>query len=507
MWRLPKSVLRSILEAVRNDSEVQRNLASYPRFWGWFGRRFDASEPFGLRLTVGTLLSLIFLWFFLSIVEDLIARDALVLADLRLMSLVQLFRSPHLNTSMAFFTYLGNWQIVGAGAGLIAVYLALTRQWHWALALLVSIVGGEILVWLGKTGFARPRPDLVNALIPAQGLSFPSGHAFVAVSFYGLVAWYAIDRAKTWKAKISIAFLAAMVIFAIGFSRIYLGVHWPSDVLASLALGTAWLAVVVTSVSVASASAKETSTYPRRPWVGPVAVVFCVVWVGIVAVFNYAHPLAARTPPEQIAIALSEKDFPASLFAVAPRSSEDIVGRTMEPINVILVGLEADMVKAFTEAGWEPTDSISIGSSWRMLIAELHNRPPPRAPGLPTFWHGQPNRRGYQRLDPRGSGRERHHLHIWDTAFRIAGTPVWLGTVHYDKEVRTAGGTELLIHQIDPAVDREREALRADLSRTKCSQKIDEAVVTEPMLGQNSLGNPFFTDGKTLVVFLKCSTG
>ncbi|CAN7720235.1 LssY C-terminal domain-containing protein [Phyllobacterium sp. LjRoot231] len=466
-------------------------------------KRFSTNEPFGLRLTIGVALSVIFLWLFLSVVEDLISNDPLVVADLRLVSLVQMFRNPHLNTVMLFLTYLGNWQIVAAGACLFGLYLALTRQWRGFLALFISILGGEFLVWLGKTGFARPRPDLVNALIPAQGLSFPSGHAFVAISFYGLVAWFVIERTKTNVAKAIIVVLATVLVLAIGLSRIYLGVHWPSDVLASFALGAAWLAVIITSFSVSQASKPEVPLHSPT-WAGRLASLFIIVWIGVVVVFSYLHPLVVRHASVATAVDLTTSDFPSGLFAAAPRFSEDIVGRPMEPINVILVGSEADLTKAFLDAGWEPTDRISFGSSWRLLIAELRNEPPPRAPGLPTFWQGQPNRRGFQHVDPMGSARERHHLHVWDTAFRVAGNAVWVGTVHFDREAQTAGGTGLLIHQIDPAVDRERESLKSDLSRTKCAKRIDEAVVTEPMLGQNAVGSPFFTDGKAFVVFLKC---
>ncbi|UVK46660.1 phosphatase PAP2 family protein [Mesorhizobium sp. AR07] len=275
-------------EAIRDNPEVQRNFASHPRFWRWLARRFSTGEPFGLRLTVGTALSLVFLWLFFSIGDELKPWDSLVLADLHLMSLVQMYRSPHLNKVMAFITCLGNWQIVGACAGLIAVYLAVTKQWRWILALLISIVGEEILSWLGKTGFARPRPDIANALVPAEGWSFPSSHAFIAVSFYGLIAWFAIDRAQTWRTKVLIALLAAVVILAIGFSRIYLGVHWPSDVLASLALGAAWLTVVVTSFGVARASTIETDPYPRHAWIAPVACVLCVAWGGFLVHRNHS---------------------------------------------------------------------------------------------------------------------------------------------------------------------------------------------------------------------------
>jgi hypothetical protein len=176
MRRLANSLLQSVRTAILGNPRLQRHIASHPRFWGWLGKRFS-SEPLGLRLTVGAALASACLFFFLSVVQDLIANEAVVLADLRLLSLVQMYRTPGLNKVMLFLTYLGNWQVVTAGASLLVLCLALMRRWLWILALLVSIGGGEILVQLGKVGFGRPRPDLVNALIPAQGPSFPSGHA------------------------------------------------------------------------------------------------------------------------------------------------------------------------------------------------------------------------------------------------------------------------------------------------------------------------------------------
>ena len=298
--------------------------------------------------------------FFFSVVEDLIANDALVLADLRVTSLVQLDRTPHLNKVMLFLTYLGNWQIVAAGASLLALYLALTRQWIWVPALFISIGGGEILVWIGKAGFARPRPDLINALIPAQGLSFPRGHAFVAISFYGSAAWFAIDRTKNWTAKAAIAAAVVITILAIAFSRIYLGVHWPSDVLASFALGAAWLAAIITFFTVVGVPAPGATSRRARSLFGMLASVFFVAWVSFIGFFYYTHPLVNRIPQDKAPAELPASNFPDVMFAKAPRFSEDIIGKPIEPINVIVVGSEAEVSRAFAEAGWEPTDKLPL---------------------------------------------------------------------------------------------------------------------------------------------------
>jgi undecaprenyl-diphosphatase len=503
MWRLPGSVLRSILTAIRSDPEVARLAATHPKAMAWLGRRFARHNAYGLPMTIGAVVSLASLFLFASVVQDLVANEGLVLADLRVVTLLQIFRSPGLNNVMAYFTYLGNWQVILAGAGLLILYLGVMRQWLWMAALTLSIGGGEILVQLFKFGFGRSRPDLANALLPAHGASFPSGHAFVAVSFYGFVAWYALARTTSRTAKAFIALACLAVVCAIGFSRIYLGVHWPSDVLASFALASGWLALVVTGFTIAQ---DRTALAPRIPTGGTkvLAALLAISWMSFVVAFDYFDPLAEWAPLSTPSTELSAADFPAAMFRTAPRFSEDILGRPMEPINVVLVGSEADLDAAFAEAGWEPSDKISLDGSWRMLVAALRNRPPSHAPGLPTFWNSTPNPRAFEHIDANGTPRERHHLHLWDTSFRFNGDPVWVGTVHYDKEARTAGGHSLLIHEVDPAVDRERDALRENLGRTNCLKNLTDTTVTEPMLGQNAIGSPFFTDGKAIVVVLKC---
>lgn len=84
----------------------------------------------------------------------------------------------------------------------------------------------------------------------------------MAICFYGLVGWFAIDRVETWKARAAIAVVTIAIVLAIGFSRIYLGVHWTSDAIASFGLGAAWFTVTIIFFSVARASAAGAISRP-----------------------------------------------------------------------------------------------------------------------------------------------------------------------------------------------------------------------------------------------------
>ena len=133
-----------------------------------------------------------------------------------------------------FLTYLGNWQVITVGSVVFAILLYMSCQWWWLGAFATSILGEQLLSQATKFAFHRDRPNLDNALLPAAGGSFPSGHALVAFAFYGFIACHAVSQTRNWWVKTLIVAGVIPVILGIGFSRIYLGVHWPSDVVASL---------------------------------------------------------------------------------------------------------------------------------------------------------------------------------------------------------------------------------------------------------------------------------
>ncbi|MDK4719667.1 phosphatase PAP2 family protein [Rhizobium sp. CNPSo 3968] len=137
-------------------------------------------------------------------------------------------------------TSLGGTTVLALMTALVTIYLLLDRQRAIAIFILVSVLGGWALSTALKIGVARPRPDIVPHLVEVQDLSFPSGHAMVsAVTYLTLAAL--ISSTRTYRSTRVFTVAAGILLtLMIGASRVYLGVHYPTDVLGGWCAGATW---------------------------------------------------------------------------------------------------------------------------------------------------------------------------------------------------------------------------------------------------------------------------
>lgn len=138
-------------------------------------------------------------------------------------------------------TALGSTSVVLIIVGVSAGYLFLAARRHAALLVLVSVLGGMLLNHALKFGFARPRPEIVSPLAQVFSASFPSGHAAAAAAAYlTLGALLARTAASTRQTKLFFVGVAVLLTFVVGVTRVYLGLHYPTDVAAGWCIGAAW---------------------------------------------------------------------------------------------------------------------------------------------------------------------------------------------------------------------------------------------------------------------------
>lgn len=200
-----------------------------------------------IYLLIGAFIVLVSAGAFYAIADDVIEQDPIVHFDQMLADFVHLHVTGTTLIFIQLFTRLGSEipTIVSVIAGLIFLR---RRYWKNLSLVLVGMGGGALLVALMKALFGRPRPVFANPIQILSDFSFPSGHSFFAVAFYGLIAYFLVQRFKSPLAHLLIYLAALVIVLLVGFTRIYLGVHFLSDVLGGYFAGLGWLIFTLTGV-------------------------------------------------------------------------------------------------------------------------------------------------------------------------------------------------------------------------------------------------------------------
>jgi undecaprenyl-diphosphatase len=203
----------------------------------------DHIRSLALPLLGGLVVALL-AWAFMLISGEVLEGDTRSF-DMRLLQAAQSLRTsqPWVAGAMRDFSGLGSASVLTLFTSVTVVYLMLVHKRAMALLLASAVITGSVGVnWL-KLGFARVRPAAEFAELAAPGMSFPSGHAGnSAIVFLTLGALLASTRIRTME-RVYILSVAALMTTLVGISRIALGVHWATDVLAGWAFGAAWALV------------------------------------------------------------------------------------------------------------------------------------------------------------------------------------------------------------------------------------------------------------------------
>jgi len=156
--------------------------------------------------------------------------------------------TPGMTGFIRVITFFGNHMfLIPANLALVIYFLFIRKHRWYSIKVPVVAIGGVILMALLKEIFNRPRP-LIPLLAPVKGLSFPSGHAMMSVSFYGLLIFLVWENITNRTLKWVLTIFLLLFILLIGFSRIYLRLHYFSDVIAGFAAGVIWLTLSIWTV-------------------------------------------------------------------------------------------------------------------------------------------------------------------------------------------------------------------------------------------------------------------
>lgn len=154
-------------------------------------------------------------------------------------------QSPMWTTLLLTITQLGSTIVLAIIGSIVGIAFLFLRCFRPFLLFILTMIGQAILHNGCKWLVARPRPSSLIGYKELESTSFPSGHAFAALCMYGAIAWLVATRTENAAAKFGIVASAVILIFLIGMSRVYIGVHYPTDVVAAFLAGFIWTATVM----------------------------------------------------------------------------------------------------------------------------------------------------------------------------------------------------------------------------------------------------------------------
>lgn len=209
---------------------------------------FQSKGYLGLHLVIGLLVFAGMTLILGEIAEDIMNSEPLTVADAQLSTWLHTHGSTQLTTALLVVTSLGSTVPVSCIAVAAGLYLLWRRQPYWLAAIWLSVFGGMLLNKLLKYVFHRPRPHFNDPILALTSYSFPSGHTMAATVLYGVLAALLVTKIKRPGFRVLVVLSASFLIALVGFSRMYLGAHYLSDVLGAIAEGLAWLSLCLTAV-------------------------------------------------------------------------------------------------------------------------------------------------------------------------------------------------------------------------------------------------------------------
>ncbi len=400
----------------------------FPSFSMRLERRTNPNNFFGLPFLSLILLVLIALIFVIYLGFAVGSNSSFWSnLDLRVISVASLFASSKLAWTAFLVTALCFKWFLSAGVVLTLIWLWLERRYSYILGLLVSVLGsytaGSILKWY----FARPRPAPTYYF--ENYYSFPSNHAILAVSLFCFIAYYAVRAYPRWSRNVSLILSTIVLAVLIALSRIYLQVHYASDVIAGLFVGLSFLIIGIITQRVFEKNDSTRRLKLRSQLILLSAFLLILILVYIAQVFNPAMkkdfsyiPLTEQTLHIDPA-KLTEKNI----------TTENLRGGRKRSIHFIIHDNEQNLVQRLQSFDWQLVPQPTITNIAKQAWSFVTKDPALKRPLRPRFWSNEPNDISLIKKVSRESKTDEYILRLWKA--RLANNEtVFIGEISVNRD-------------------------------------------------------------------------
>ncbi|MDV3255118.1 MAG: VTT domain-containing protein [Lysobacter sp.] len=392
-------------------ARVLRWSRAHPRLGRYAGALIDPNRPESASLAMLAVSLLAISWIWFTLVAMLLASGGPLALDHYLHDLMWSLRNPLADRLMAGLASLGDAPVLGSAAAVTLAYLLWRRRWMAAAHWLAALVFGLVLTAVLEAAIDMPRPPTAPA-----GFGFPSVAVTMTTIIFGFFA-VLIARELPGRKRVWPYLLAGVVTTVVGFARLYLGAHWPSDLVGGTLFGLAW--VLVLGIAYRSHVA-------RSFWMRPLAFLFygSFVAAGLWHAPRAADDLLAQFTAAPATRVVSMDDWWNSDWATLPAQRNEGDRRLRWPLDLQVAGPLEPLQDALERAGWRAQPQADWVATLALLDDDL---PQAQQAVLPATLDAHAE--ALLMLRPGNRPDEKLAIRLWPAPALLAnGTPLWLGT-------------------------------------------------------------------------------
>lgn len=473
---------------------------NHPKIIFFLKNRIDKSNFSGLPFTILFLILIYFIFEYIWFTNTVLNNDLMTQIDIRLSKFFFYFRDIKLINLFLFISYFWTQAIVILISIILTFILFLKWKINEIIWLITSVWVTSLIVIISKNIIARSRPEL--RIYNESGYSFPSFHATISVVLYGFIIWLFFRKTIKWKTRINYIYIWIITSLLIWLSRLYLNVHYLSDVIWWYFLWLLWLTFWITIVWFLNYKYKKNNKiYFKKyhEYDKYLIYIFVLLWImfSIFHINNYYFKIILTQITE---VKFIKIDDIIGFFGENPglKYTETITWRRTEPINFIFtLNNEDKLINLLNKSWWTEADKIWRRSMKKIWEALFDHIPYFNAPIIPLYWNKDIQNLWFQKLTNDENIKFRHHIRIWKTDYMINDKFIYIWCWIYDNWLKW-----WITHKVDPNIDKEREYIFNDFKNTWIINNYIKIQFEDSFEWKNFSWDKFFTDGKVYIINL-----